>query len=767
MTDPQDLPIANSQPQQRISMIWLVPVVALGLGLWLLYQSLISADTLIRVHFDSGQGLAPGKTELRYQGVVIGEVQQLDLDSDGAGVIAQIAVRRSASNLLRRGSRFWLVKPQVSLQGVSGLDTLVSGQYINFAPGDGEPLLNYTALPKPPTDAQGKQSLMIRLQADNLGSIQQGSPIHYRDIRVGQVLNYELDQDSDRVTIVIGIDEPYRHLIRNNTHFWNNSGIRLEGGLSGIKLQTQSLAAMLMGGISFDIPEGEAPGDSAEANQLYPLYPDFEEANTGITVQVAFDSADGLEAGVTPVQYRGLKVGNVSKLRFSDNLQQLIAEIRLPREAEQVLNENSRFWLVKPQLSLSGVSGLETLVRGNYIEIDPGQGSSAMQYRYTAIAEPPPFDQNLPGLHLRLISDQLADLSRGSPVYYRRIPVGVVQGYQLADDGEQVLIDIQIEQKYARLIQPRSRFWKLPAVSAQGGLTNLKLELPPLRTLLAGGIEFDNPITAAADAKQPPQSEYRLYSDRESALRRGYKLELLFLDAPGIKPGSEIRHRGFKIGEVRRVQLDQRSNRIAVTTLIDSGMAEQMTAGSHFWVVGPQFGLTGSQHLETLLSGSYIAFHPGPGKRARQIIGRHKAPNLIYDSDGLHLILEAERLGSVSQYAPVYYRQIKVGYVRGYELGPEADRVLIHLSIEPRYAALIHDQTRFWNSSGLDFSFKLLSGAKLQAESLQTLLNGGISFATPEIPEERGQPAAAGSQFVLHDQPNPSWLLWRPKILLN
>ncbi|MEH6471869.1 MAG: MlaD family protein [Halopseudomonas sp.] len=767
MTEPQaPLPEAEIHNKERLSIIWLVPLVALAIGLWLLYQSLISADTLIEVQFQSGEGLAAGKTELRYQGVVIGHIQEIDLSPDRQSVIALIAVRRTAADLLRGGSQFWRVKPKISLQGISGLDTLLSGQYISFFPGEGEPQLKFEALAAPPPGIQGKQSLIIRLQASTLGSIQEGSPVNYRDITVGRVQRYELDAAIDRVNIFVGIDEPYRELIRDNTHFWNNSGIQLEGGLSGLKLRTRSLAAMLMGGISFEIPDGEKPGNAAKPNQLFALYEDFETANTGITVNVSFDSADGIEAGATSVQYRGLKVGSVSKLKFEDSLSEVIAEIRLPREAEQVLNENSRFWLVKPQLSLSGVSGLETLLRGNYIELDPGKGKKR-QFQFKAIPEPPPFDKNLPGLHIRLSSDQLADLSRGAPVYYRRIPVGLVQGYQLAKDSKAVLIDLQIEQKYASLISPESRFWKLSALTAQGSLDGLKLNLAPLRTLLAGGIEFDNIETKQSKQPLSPDHRFTLYSDRDSALRRGYKLEILFLDAPGIKPGSLIRHRGIDIGEVRSVHFDLHSNRVITTALIAPSMAEQMTSASHFWVVGPELGLTGSQNLETLISGSYIAFHPGPGSQSRQIVGHEKAPNLIYDTDGLHLILESERLGSISQNAPVYYRQIEVGKVRGYELAPTADHVLIHLSIEPRYAPLIHDKTKFWNSSGIDFSFKLLSGAKLESESLKTLLAGGISFATPQEPEDQGQPAAPGSQFALHAKPETAWLEWRPKIFLN
>lgn len=767
MIDSKDpIPVANVRAKERLSAIWLVPLVALGIGFWLLYQTLLAADTLIQVKFTSGDGLKADKTELRYQGVVIGKVEEITLEQELTGVIAKIAIQKTASHLIREGSRFWLVKPQISLQGVSGLDTLVSGQYISLSPGDGNPQNQFVALDKAPQNLGSDQRLVIRLIADSLGSLQEGSPVHYRDVTVGRVLRYQLDTQQDNVVIFVEIDQPYRELVRINSHFWNTSGVTLEGDLGGLKLRTKSLATILLGGLSFDIPRGESAGTAAAADHQFTLYDDFEAASTGITIDVIFDDAEGLRAGITSVQYRGMKVGTVSDVQLRDDLQEVVAEISLPWRAQQVLNENSRFWMVKPQLRLSGISGLETIVKGNHIELDPGVGNQ-IKTEYRAVDEPPPFDRNLPGLHLQLLSDNLADLSRGSPVYYRRIPVGVVQGHRLTKKGDRVVIDVQIEQRYAPLINTGTRFWKLGALSTSGSLTDLKLDIPPLRTLLAGGVEFDTTGSLNNAESLPKDHRFTLFLDQESALRRGYKLELLFIKADGIAAGTEIRHRGLKIGEVRSVRLDPDTSRLAVVSLINTDIASQMTSESLFWIESPELGLIKSKNLGTVVTGNYINFHPGGGEQVRQIIGREKTPNLIYDSDGMHITLEAERLNSIAQGASVYYRQIPVGQVRGYELGKEADKVLVHISIDSEYAPLVHKNTQFWNSSGLDFKFEWFSGAALRTESIQALLDGGISFATPEDPEQRGEPSPAGSHFTLHQKVDDKWLQWRPKIALD
>jgi paraquat-inducible protein B len=185
-------------------------------------------------------------------------------------------------------------------------------------------------------------------------------------------------------------------------------------------------------------------------------------------------------------------------------------------------------------------------------------------------------------------------------------------------------------------------------------------------------------------------------------------------------------------------------------------------------VVRPELGLMRTANLDTLVSGPYIEVRPDPGNSPRQthFVAASQTPAASIKEAGLRLVLSTPRRGSLKAGVPVTYREVTVGKVTGFELGPNADRVLIGILIEPRYAPLVRSGSRFWNTSGFGFDFGLLKGAQLRTESLETLLEGGIAFATPEG-EQMGRLATPGQTFPLFDEANSEWLQWAPKIALE
>ena len=188
-------------------------------------------------------------------------------------------------------------------------------------------------------------------------------------------------------------------------------------------------------------------------------------------------------------------------------------------------------------------------------------------------------------------------------------------------------------------------------------------------------------------------------------------------------------------------------------------------AGTQFWVVKPAFGLVRTQNLDTLVGGQYLEVQPAAKDRGpqRDFIALADAPQVAGPEVGLPLTLSAPRRGSIKPGVPVTYREVAVGKVTGFELGQSADRVLIHILIEPRYAALVRSGSRFWNSSGFGFDWGLFKGATVRTESVETLIDGGIAFATPDG-EQMGNPARPQQTFALFDKAEDEWLQWAPKI---
>jgi paraquat-inducible protein B len=195
-------------------------------------------------------------------------------------------------------------------------------------------------------------------------------------------------------------------------------------------------------------------------------------------------------------------------------------------------------------------------------------------------------------------------------------------------------------------------------------------------------------------------------------------------------------------------------------------MAENLfRQNTRLWLVKPEFGFAKIRNLETILTGSYIDIEPGDGELKTDFVLLPDVPTT--DSyAGLNIVLETPHLGSLNKNSPVYYRQIQVGQVTGFELSPSSQQVWVRVNIHPAYVNLVHNGTRFWSISGIRASWGLFSGFDFDSESMEAIIAGGIALATP-TEEKMGEPAVGGDHFILHEKSEQTWLDWNPVIMLN
>lgn len=764
-----DLPLANVRPASNWSAIWVLPLIALVIGGWLGWRAYNEAGIEIQVMFASGDGIQPGKTEVILKGMPIGKVTALELDDSGAnrGVRATLEMDKRIEDYLRANTRFWLVKPSVSLAGITGLETLVSGNYITVSPGDGEPSRDFTALAEPPPLADSVAGLHLTLKADRLGSLNRDSPVFYKQIQVGRVKSYALAEDEGFIEVNVFIQPEFASLVRKHTRFWNASGVSIDAGLSGVKVRAESLATIVAGGIAFATPEHRKDSPPTDPSLPFRLYEDFDTAQAGLKVNLKLHEFDGLEPGRTPVMYRGIQVGQVKTFKIEDDLSGAKVELMLDPRTEDYLVEGTDFWIVKPSISLAGITGLEALVKGNYIAIRPGEKGAAPMRDFVARTKAPPLDLASPGLHLVLFSDVRGSLEVGSPVLFKQLKVGSVQSYQLSRDNKQVVFGVHVEPEYAHLVNTSTRFWNASGVTLKGGLSGVEVKSESLQTLLAGGIAFETPEPKAARNQKQVQ-RFSLYSNQEAALQKGVALTIRVLRGDGLNPGTAIRYKGLDVGKVERIELTNDLQAVILHARITQAAKQIASIGTQFWVVKPEVSLTRAANLETLVSGQYIEVRPAstPGASQLSFTAAESAPTQNARELGLRLVLSAARRGSIKPGVVVSYREVPVGKVTRFELGPTSDRVLIHILIEPRYAPLVRSGSRFWNASGIGVDAGLFSGVKVRTESLEALLEGGIAFASPDNPQ-MGGPARRGQTFALHDEVKDEWLRWAPKIALE
>ncbi|WP_417707227.1 MlaD family protein [Pseudomonas sp.] len=764
-----DLPLAKTRPASNWSAIWVLPLLALAIGGWLGWRAYSQAGIEIQVLFANGSGIQAGKTEVIFKGIAIGKVTELTLDRSGErrGVIATLEMDKETEPHLLSGTRFWLVKPSVTLAGITGLETLVSGNYIAVSPGEGEPTRKYTALPEAPPLADDVPGLHLTLKAERLGSLNRDSPVFYKQIQVGRVKSYVLGEDQSTVEVKLFIEPQYASLVRKHTRFWNASGVSIDAGLSGVKVRTESLASIVAGGIAFATPEHRKDSPATDPNIAFRLYEDYDAAQAGIRISLKLHDFEGLEPGRTPVMYKGIQIGHMKTFKVDADLGGAQVELMLDPRTEDYLVEGTDFWVVRPSISLAGITGLEALVKGNYIAIRPGESGNPPRREFEARAKAPPLDLGAPGLHLVLFSDALGSMEVGSPILYRQVKVGSVQSFQLSRDDSQVVLGVHIEPEHSHLVNTSSRFWNASGVTLKGGLSGVEVKSESLQTLLAGGIAFETPQPQAARSDRRVQ-RFILYANRESALQSGQQISIRVSNGDGLQPGTAIRYKGLEVGKVESMSLTDDLQGVVLGARITQAAERIVREGTQFWVVKPELSLTRAANLGTLVSGQYLEVQPSTqnGARRTEFTALASPPNQAVREEGLRLVLSAPRRGSIKPGVIVSYREVPVGKVVDFELGPTSDRVLIHVLIEPRYAPLVRSGSRFWNASGIGVDAGLFKGVKVRTESLEALLEGGIAFATPNNPE-MGGPAQPGQTFALFDEPQDVWMQWAPKIVLE
>ena len=330
---PQDKPVQpaasapTALPKPRVvrrrewlpSLIWLIPIVAALVGITLVARILMERGPEVVLTFKTAEGLEAGKTAVKYKDVQIGLVTHLRLARDRSHVRVLVQFNKDAEGFTADDSRFWVVRPRLDTSGISGLNTLLSGAYIGADAGvSKETAGEFTGLETPPIvtrDDSGKQFL---LRANDTGSLDVGSPVYYRRIKVGQVAAYELDGDGRGVTMRVFVNAPYDKFVGMNTRFWQASGIDAQLSASGFTLRTQSLATILLGGIAFQAPEG-VMGPVATENASFALAQDEATAmkepdGPSQTLLMYFNqSLRGLTPGA-PVDFRGVVIGEVKSI---------------------------------------------------------------------------------------------------------------------------------------------------------------------------------------------------------------------------------------------------------------------------------------------------------------------------------------------------------------------------------------------------------------------------------------------------------------------
>jgi paraquat-inducible protein B len=724
---------ADVVPRQGISIIWFVPFIALIFGLWLTIKIVSEQGTFITIEFDNGSGIVPNKTEVRYKGLVTGLVKKVVPSADLQRVIAEVEISKDFTDYLTKKTSFWLVSADISLQGISGLDTLISGSYITIMPDtnkDADSQRQFIALTEAPTLDMSTPGLHLTLHTDVLGSISENSPISFKQIPIGYVTGYHYIESSRKIAINIYIRPEFAHLVKENSLFYNSSGVQVTASLSsGLKVNTDSIASIIAGGIAVDTLSYQTELAPAKNGKTFPLHADFQSAEMGHEVELTLDWNSGIDHNAA-ILYQGLTIGVIESFSKIDPVsRQITATAKVNPRVVPYLTDQSQFYIVSPQINLTGLSNAKTLLTGSYISIRPSLAGNASN-EFKVFNSKPPYKYTEPGLHLMLTSSDRSSLRVGSNVYYKQLVVGNIQAIETTAP-ERHLIHIHVQPKFSHYVNNSSRFYNNSGVKISANLLGVDIQAQSLQSILTGGIAFISQGSTKKSQKKLVQNgdSFSLYANNKLAKQKvSFTLNIAANEA--INNDTRVLYRGIEIGSIHKVTIHGDYQQLQLGLLPQ--YMHILKANTQFYLVKPSLSLSGASDTEALLGGAYITFNIGQGEAKNNFTLFSQPPVKLASAAGLQLTLTTEHASVATPGSAVSYRGITIGQVDNVSLNKVDDEIKVSITIDQEHKGLLKSTSRFYNAGGISISGGL-SDFVVKTESLDAILRGGISFYNPEL----------------------------------
>ena len=506
--------------RRGLSWAWLFPLVALVAAGWMYFDYLDSIGPEIEIHFREAPGMEEGKTPLIFRGLRAGTVTKVHLNKELDEAIVHVRLEKFAAGLAVETTEFWIEQPEFTLQGATGLTSLIQGNSLHARKGTGKKRLHFDGRETSPLLGDEETGIRIRLESEQTQPLSRGALVIYRGVQVGRVREQSLSP-SGKPYIDIEVESAKRSLLRTSSRFWTVPASSVTMGPGGIRVDLTALDTLLQGAVAFD--DFGMSGSLLEDGSTAVLLESEALAKAcGPPINISFPIGRGLRAGQTRLTYLGVPVGMVTDVKTIDGRVQTTA--RLNPGFEFLRLSGSSFTLVEPELSLQGVSGLETLITGVVIECEPGRGSALK----TTFNGRVPKDENIvveqseAGRKFRLVS-RATSAGEGAPVLYRDLQVGVVLDKSLSKDGQNVELVVGIQSEYAHLVRQNSVFWDERGLRGSIGFLNIDLRAAlPLPIGGGGGaITFATPDKAGPPAQanavftlyDKPRREWKKWKD--------------------------------------------------------------------------------------------------------------------------------------------------------------------------------------------------------------------------------------------------------------
>lgn len=715
---------------RSLSPIWFLPFIAALLGLWVLFENITHANVEIKIHFENAESIIVNKTKIRYKGVIVGTVKKIELDSrNGVNVIAE--VESHAAFMLRQKTKFWLVSPKASLTSISGLDTLFSGSYINILPSNGiddDQVTEFNATAEQPITIPDN-ALLINLRSTTGASISESTPLFFKKIKVGEVVRVRLDQSGQFVNIKAFIKKSYSHLIKEESKFWNISGLSANLSPSGFDFQLDSLTSLIAGGITFSSPEN-SPLVSPDSE--FTLFESIDKTEAGLSIELILNNITNLPKGAGII-FKGHGIGRITDIHYSTEKKQFIAKAVINPQFSEMITKNAQFWVEKTAISFSKIANLGNLITGDYIAFSPAvndkQKNAQPTTRFIVQHKEDPLS---PVLSLLLLTEDATGLSSGAPVSYQGIKIGSIAHLNFANEGTFVETIINIDDQYRYLINKSSQFYLLSGINFSASLKGIKVQSTPLENMVSGGIGLYNkyPVKKSNKKTNLKQQRFRLYPSKAMAkvgknvFSKAREVSVLSKQLPSVSEGSPVYYHKLPIGEVSSFSIDN-SGLMSTKLSIKGQYQHLITENTTFWNISGfkiDAGLSGvkvqADSLLSIASGGIALDLGNEDINNKYSNGAYK----LFDSQQaathpeIPISIEFEQAYELQEGSKLKLKGLVIGEVKTLKLsGNGKVKAIAHLY--PQFAKQVARKgTRFW----IIRSELALSGAK----NLDTLISG-------------------------------------------
>ena len=689
MTDKQNnsseqLKTAQIRQSRRISPFWLLPIIALIIGATLFFQIIKEQGYTVNITFATGDGLVANKTQIRYQGLQIGVVKKVNFTDDLKKVVVEANIYPEAKTVLRETTKFWLVQPNASLAGISGLDTLISGNYITLQPGSGEYQYDFMAETEGPIAQIKDGDLLIRLISNDLGSISVGASVFYKKMPVGKVMNYRFTKDQKEIEIDVVIEKAYTNLVKSDSHFWNISGIKADVGMGGVKVDMDSLAAVVQGAVAFDSPE---QSQRAMQNDKFTLYPNLQAAQRGVEVDIELPNVAGLSAGGTNVFYQNIQVGTLSQLEDTEASSPVIrGKLLINPSNQDLLKANTKFVLRKPNINLGKLGDLPELLRGQYIDVIAGDGEKTAHF--TAINESELLLKQPNTLVLNLTAPETYGISEGQEIYYNNLSIGKLVNQQVGPEG--VTFKAAISSQYRNLIYSDTQFIAASNFDMSFGVDGLRFEAASPEKWLQGGVRIVN--TRKQGEAKLSYPIYQNMSNAEAGITTNQltpSITLTTNNLPSISKGSVVLYRQYEVGKILDIR-PTKSN-FDVDVYIYPKHRHLLTDKSVFWVesaaqidITPKGISIQATPVARSLKGAISFDNSGSSKNNTLYANELRAK-----SAGQVITLTTDDATNLSKGMSLRYMGLAVGEVESISLDQKTNKIIAKALMNPNYMNLI------------------------------------------------------------------------------